>query len=866
MLYLGVFCPIYALGHGFLITYCMHTDQLKEQIIPRLRSALPTVAILVLFALLAGIYFAPAITEGKDIYQHDVAGASGTAQDVRDYQAETGQVSYWTGSLFGGMPMYQISPSYPSLSPLSTLQSVYTLQWPLTLLPSYSWLIFAMLVGFFVFMRAMGLSRMLALIGALAWAFSSYFLILIEAGHIWKLTTLAFIPPTIAGIVWLYRGRYVLGGVVTTLFAALQLMSNHVQMSYYFALVMVCLVGAFAWQALQARQYKHLTISTGILALSAVLALMMNASNLYHTWEYSRETMRGGSALATNAEAGGTVQKSGGLDKDYITQWSYGKAETLTLLIPNTYGGATGYLKDNPKAMDKVPMAQREIVGQMNHYWGDQPFTSGPVYVGAFVCLLFVLGLFVVRGPIKWALLTSTIISVALSWGHNMMWLTDLFIDYFPLYNKFRTVSSILVVAEFTIPTLAVMALVEVMREPKRILAWTLPLQVALGSTALICTVLWLMPSTFFSFVSEAEREMFSSMVGDPRLTELLSTLTSVRASILSADALRSLIVILLSLGVCLAYARGVVKRTVCLGLLCLITLVDLWQINKRYLNDDDFIAPELVARQATPITSADREIALDTDKHYRVFNTSVNSFNDATTSAHHRSVGGYHAAKLSRYQDLIDTHLGKGNKQAFDALNTRYFIFNHQGTLRVERNAEAYGPAWFVDEVRPVGTAQQEIDIWADSAMRRVATVEQTTAESLPQTLLSHKADTEPSQGHTAIQLKEYTPDRARYEVETDRERLLVFSEVYYPHGWTLTLDGVEQTIHRADYLLRATVVPAGRHVIEMRFAPQSIVHTERMAYIAQMLLLLAVLGSALLLWRRRRQGGATTPEPAEQ
>lgn len=840
----------------------MHIEQLKEQIIPRLRSALPTVGILILFALLAAVYFAPAVTEGKDIYQHDVAGASGTAQDVRDYQAQTGEVSYWTGSLFGGMPMYQISPSYPSLRSLFTLHQAYTLQWPLTLLPSYSWLIFAMLVGFFIFMRAMGLSRMLALMGALAWAFSSYFLILIEAGHIWKLTTLAFIPPTIAGIVWLYRGRYVLGGVVTTLFAALQLASNHVQMSYYFALVMVCLIGAFAWQAIQTRQYRHLGISTGILALSAVLALMMNASSLYHTWEYSRETMRGGSALASGTEAGGDAQQSSGLDKAYITQWSYGKAETLTLLVPNTYGGATGYLRDDAAAMDKVPMAQREIVGQMNHYWGDQPFTSGPVYVGAFVCFLFVLGLFVVRGPIKWALLISTIISVALSWGHNMMWLTDLFIDYFPLYNKFRTVSSILVVAEFTIPTLAVMALVELLREPKRILSWTLPLQISLGSTALVCAVLWLMPGTFFSFVSDSEREMFAQAVRDPRLAEVISTLTSVRASILSADALRSLLVILLSLGVCFAYARGVLKRSLCLGLLCIITLVDLWQVNKRYLNDDDFISPELVARQATPITSADREIALDTDKHYRVFNTAVSSFNDATTSAHHRSIGGYHAAKLSRYQDLIDHHLGKGNKQAFDALNTRYFIFNNQGGLRVERNPDAYGPAWFVDEVRAVGSAQAEIDIWADSAMRRVATVEQTTAESLPESLLSHRATAQPAEGRTSIQLSEYTPNRATYQVETDRERLLVFSEVYYPHGWTLTLDGVEQPIHRANYLLRSTVVPAGRHVIEMRFAPQSIVYTERVAYLAQIVLLLAILASALMLWRRHGQGAGIGTE----
>lgn len=801
-----------------------------------------SLAILLAFFVVSLVYFAPAVLEGKDIFQPDVAGASGTAQDVRDYHQATGETSYWTNSLFGGMPMYQISPSYPSLGIMKGLQDLLTLQWPLNLLPSYSWLLFAMLVGFFIFMRSLAVGRLASALGAVMWTFSSYFVILIVAGHIWKLTVLAFIPPTIAGIIYIFRGQYLRGGIVTTFFAALQLMSNHVQMSYYFAFVILFLVIGYVVEAIRAGQWRHLGLSIGTTALSAILSIAINGSNLYHTYEYTQETMRGGSALSTSATGGG-------LDKEYITAWSYGKGETLTLLIPNVYGGATGYLGEDAKALEGVDPQLRNAVGQMNHYWGDQPFTAGPVYVGAFVLFLFILGLFVVRGPIKWALLAATILSVGLSWGHNMMWLTDLFIDHFPLYNKFRTVSSILVIAEFTIPVLAVLALVEFLRDPQRVVRMRAALWTSLSFTLGLSALIALVPNTFFSLLSSQEMEMFRPHLTNPEAQMILSALKEVRASIISADAWRSVLVIALSLALCYLYLRGTLRRThVLLGLIA-ITLIDLWQVDKRYLSDKDFIDTSLIALQATPVSEVDKLIAQDQDLHYRVYNTSVSPFNDATTSYMHRSIGGYHAAKLARYQDLIEQQISKGNRGVLNMLDTRYIIgLTEDNKLTYARNDEALGAAWLIDldRVKEVATPTEEmltlgeIDLASQAVVMQDQGLALGATSDLPSDSLYKRT--------AEVQLIDYTPNRVKYEVDTDKPRLLVMSEIYYPHGWHLSIDGQPAEIKRANYVLRATPIPAGKHVVELHFDPKSVYTTEAIAWIAQGILALAVLW---LLWR---------------
>ena len=833
-----------------------------------LRTSGPVFGVIILFVFLALAYFAPAVFEGRELFQQDVAGASGNASDVYRHMESSGEFSYWTNSLFGGMPMYQIAPSYPSVGIIRGIQDVLTLQWPFCLLPGYSWLLFAMLGGFYLFMRALRVDRIPSVLGAIMWTFSSYFIILITAGHIWKLMTLAFIPPTIAGIIHSYRGRYLLGGAMTALFAALQILSNHVQMSYYFAFLIVFIILGYFVEALREKKFRSFIFASLVILFSGLIALGINSSNLYHTYEYGLETTRGGSELTPLPSADGQKQveaNAKGLDKEYITAWSYGKAETFTLLVPNLYGGASEYLGNDPEAIESVPAEFKEIIGGMNHYWGDQPFTAGPVYVGAFVLFLFVLGVIKVRGPLKWALLGGTIFSIALAWGHNMMWLSDLFIDHVPLYNKFRTVSSILVVAEFTIPALAVLALVQFVREPKAFLEDKVALYVSLGLTLLPCLVLWLIPQSVLALMSGQEQEMFRQAMGRSQLpvTAIMASLKEVRAGIVSADALRSAVIIVLSLVPCFLYAQGKLKKVPLFALLGLITLVDLWLVDKRYLHDDLFIPKESVEAQARPVTAVDKAIAQDTDPHYRVMNLAVNSFNDATTSANHRSVGGYHAAKLRRYQDLIERQLAQQNPEVYNMLDTRYFIFADKDRgLMYQRNPDAFGPAWFVDDIHWVASADEEMAGLDSTALRQTALVDKRFSSELQgykaatNSLVSTDSLSAPS-GQASVKLLEYTPSMAKYQVTTDEPRLLVFSEIYYPHGWHLTLDGKQELpIVRANYVLRAAYIPQGTHELTMTFDPASIHRTELIAEISTGLLVLLLVASALLpLIRRGRK-----------
>ncbi len=788
-----------------------------------------------LFAVISLAFFSPAIWEGRDLFQQDVAGASGTAQDVRDYEAKTGEHAYWTNSLFGGMPMYQISPSYPSLKVLKLAQDSYTLKFPLNLMPSYSWLLFAMLVGFFIFMQSLGVKRWAAFLGAVFWAFSSYFIILIDAGHIWKLMVLAFIPPTIGGIIYTYKGHFLKGGIITAFFAALQLMSNHVQMSYYFAFLIVFILIAFLIEALRKQELKRFIYASLTTLVAAVLAISMNISNLYHTYEYSKESMRGGSDLAPKTEQA----KEGGLDKAYITQWSYGKAETFTLLVPNVYGGATAYIGQDKDLIQKVEPQYRQALSGMNQYWGDQPFTSGPVYVGSFALFLFILGLFIVRTPIKWALLAGTLLSILLSWGHNLMWLTDLFIDYFPLYNKFRTVSSILVVAEFTIPCLGVLALVEFIKAPKEIIKnYSSAIFIALLSTLGLALLFALVPSMFFDFMSDQEIANYRQFMIEPRYAALFDALKGLRAEVVSSDAWRSVVVIVVSLLPCALFYFGKIKKELCLALVLVISFVDLWSVDKRYLNDRKFVDMKRIEAMAKPKTSADELISQDKDPHFRVYNMSLNSFNDATTSAKHRSIGGYHAAKLSRYNDLIEHQIVKGNRGVLNMLDVRYIIqSDKEGNYFSLKNSDAFGAVWFVDSIIEVESPEEVMLALSDEDLKKQAVIEKA---DLPEEIeLNLQKPTENSE----IKLETYTPDRATYTASCQKKSFAVFSEIYYPKGWHLLLDGAEVPIIRTNYTLRGAFIPAGEHKLEMFFKPQSLVLTETISMVAQAILLLGLL-----------------------
>ena len=820
---------------------------------------LPDLVAVVVFAVISFAYFCPAVTEGRILSQHDSVAGIGAGQEGKEYLERTGERTRWTNSIFGGMPTYQMAPSYESTDLLKGIENLYHLY-----LPTYVWYVFVMLLGFYILLRAFNFKVWMAGLGAIIWAFSSYFFIIIAAGHIWKFITLAYIPPTIAGMVLCYRGKYLLGGLVTALFVALQISSNHVQMSYYFLFVMLFMAIAYGVQAYQQKAMASFGKSTGVLVMAGILGICINLSNLYHTYEYSKESMRGKSELVKKNSAN---QTGSGLERDYITQWSYGIGETFSLMVPNVKGGASVPLAANEKAMEKANPMYGSIYSQLGQYWGEQPGTSGPVYVGAFVMFLFVLGLFIVKGPMKWALLAATVFSILLSWGKNFMSLTDFFIDYVPMYNKFRAVSSILVIAEFTIPLLAMLALKKVVDSPIIMKERKKEFLISLGLTGGLSLLFAVMPKVFFpSYVSTMEMNALQGIPAD-QLVPLLANLEEVRMSLFTSDAWRSFFIILIGAGLVWAYGMGKLKQTALIGALAVLCLVDMWDVNKRYLYDEQFVEKQ-VQTQSFQQTETDKLILLDEALDYRVLNLASNTFNENNTAYWHKSVGGYHAAKLRRYQEMIEEHISGEMSALFKAvadaggdieslnpadfpvlnmLNTRYFIFPLQGGQTAPLyNPFALGNAWFVDEVQYVANANEEIEAIHDLDPQQTAVVDK-KFEDVVKPL--------PSDSTATIELVAYEPNYLKYEVSSDKGGTVIFSEIYYP-GWKSTIDGQEVPHGRADYILRAMNVPAGKHVVEFRFDPTSLHVTENIAFIALGLLALLAVVVAVLKIKAYRKG----------
>ena len=823
-----------------------------------LKRILPDVVAIVVFAVISFAYFCPAVTEGRILSQHDSVAGIGAGQEGKEYLERTGERTRWTNSIFGGMPTYQMSPSYDSTDLLKSVENLYHLY-----LPTYVWYVFVMLLGFYIMLRAFNFKVWLASLGAIIWAFSSYFFIIIAAGHIWKLITLAYIPPTIAGLVLCYRGKYWSGGLVTALFVALQIASNHVQMSYYFLFVMLFMVVAYGVMAYQQKTIPAFLKATGVLVIAGLLGVCINLSNLYHTYEYSKESMRGKSELVKENAAN---QTASGLERDYITQWSYGIGETFSLLVPNVKGGASVPLAANEKAMEKANPMYRNIYSQLGQYWGEQPGTSGPVYVGAFVMFLFVLGLFIVKGPMKWALLGATVLSILLSWGKNFMGFTDFFIDYVPMYNKFRAVSSILVIAEFTIPLLAMLALKEVVSAPNLLKERRKEFLISFGLTGGLALLFAVMPKVFFpSYVSMAEMNALKSFPAD-QLVPLLTNLEEVRMSLFTADAWRSFFIVAVGVALLWMYTAGKLKQTALVGALALLCLVDMWPINKRYLYDDQFVEKQVQTQGFQP-TETDKMILSDESLDYRVLNLASNTFNENNTAYWHKSVGGYHAAKLRRYQEMIEEHISgemsalfkavaeaEGDMEQIDAsqfpvlnmLNTKYYIFPLQGgqTLPLP-NPHALGNAWFVKDVQYADNANEEIEAIHGLDPSETAVVDK-RFESVVKPMTCDSMAT--------IRLVAYEPNRLKYEVNSNTGGTIVFSEIYYP-GWRSSIDGQEVPHGRANYILRAMNVPAGQHEVEFSFDPVSLQVTENIAFIALGLLGLLAVAALYLSFKRLKK-----------
>lgn len=846
------------------------------------KKILPDALCVVLFAVIAFAYFSPAVLDGRRLEQHDSNANYGISVETNQYRAtHDGETPRWNTSLFGGMPTYQIAPSYDSTKTMTFVENAYHL-W----LPDYVWYVFASMLGFYILLRAFDFKQWMAALGAIVWAFSSYFFIIIAAGHIWKVMTLAYIPPTIAGLVLCYRKKYLVGGIVTAVFAALQIQANHVQMTYYFLVPEILMVIAFLVDAIVKKEVPAFLKATGMVIVAAVIAVCLNLSNLYHTYEYAKDTMRGKSELVKEGKV--EDQTDSGLERSYITAWSYGIDETFTFLIPNYRGGASDVLSHNEDAMKKADpqLSSWNIYNMFTQYWGEQPMTSGPVYLGAIVCMLFILSLILVpnKNPLKWALLLATALTLMLGWGRNFMAFTDFFIDYVPMYAKFRTVSSILVVVEFTVPFLALWGLKLFVENPR-----IKPLYIATGITVGLCLILMF---TAGDCVSTHDREAIASAVSSGNIDQMtgqriLSSISSMREAMLSADGWRSIIFILLGAACMWFYAKKAEKAkdnqdsklvtslSVALLVLCLI---DMWQVNKRYLNDQMFVMPRGVAGiQKTP---ADEYILQKsgTGRDYRVANLTVSTFNDNTPSAFYSSIGGYHAAKLRRYQELIEARISGEFGKFYEALriapmdtvrmavesspypaydfaavnadsifpvlnmlNTRWFILPAGEGQKVPiENNSANGNAWFVSNVEYVNNANEELDALGKVNPKHTAVVAKADFGFL-------KAG-----GEGTVKLTSYGATEAKYEVESKTGGLVVFSEVYYP-GWTATIDGQSAEIGRADYVLRAMNVPAGKHEIVMTFDPQTVHTTETIAYVALALLFIGIAVVIFMAWKKK-------------
>ncbi len=821
-------------------------------------------AAVVLFALIAFVYFMPADLDGRILYRHDSSAGRGAGQEQSEYHARTGEVSRWTNATFSGMPTYQTAPSYSSTNGLQKVMDAYHL-W----LPENVWYVFAYLLGFYILLRAFDFRKELAVLGSIIWAFSSYFFIIIAAGHIWKVMALAYLPPMIAGVVLAYRGRYLSGLLLTAIFTAFEVKANHVQMTYYYLFIILFMVIAFLVEAIRSHRLDRFAKATAVCFVGAALGICINLSNLYHTWQYGQESMRGKSELVKQNAAN---QTSSGLDRDYITQWSYGIDETWTLLIPNVKGGASVPLAANETAMEKANPEFYPIYQQIGQYWGEQPGTSGPVYVGAFVLMLFVLGLFIVKGPMKWALLAATVLSILLSWGRNFMPFTDFFLDYVPLYAKFRTVASILVIAEFTIPLLAMMALRRIVEDPQvltRNMRWV---YVSFGLTAGVALLFALMPGFFFhDFISSSERVALGQIPDEYRHA-LMANLTEMRQAVMTADCWRSFWIITVGVVMLLLYRIHKLKAAYMIAGVGVLCLVDMWQVNKRYLNDGMFV--EKSVREAPqPMSHTDQLILKDKGLDYRVLNLATNTFNENETSYYHKSIGGYHAAKLRRYQEMIEAYINPQMSRIMKAvadsdgdmtrvngdslfpvlnmLNTKYIIVPLQGGQTVPLlNPYAYGNAWFVDRLTFADNANQEIERIGQIDLRHEAVADKRFADVLGEAVAQDK--------NSVAKLLAYEPNQLTYEVSSDKGGVLVFSEVYYP-GWTATIDGQPAELGRVNYILRALRVPAGKHQVKLAFFPKSVDTTETIAYVAYVVLLLIIVGGLYDTWRRKKNNQTT-------
>lgn len=783
----------------------------KIKIMEKFKGLSPHLMVLVLFIIISFTYFSP-VLKGKKLETQDIKHWKATSKEVVDFRDATGEEALWTNSMFSGMPAYLVSVKYKG-NLIKYVAKTLSLG-----IPRPADLLFLYLLGFYILLLSLKVDYRLSAVGAIAFAFSSYFFIIIQAGHMTKAHAIAYVPMVVAAVMYTYRGKMLLGGVLTALTVALELYANHLQITYYLILILLLVGLAQFIKDLKANNLVDFIKRSGILIVAAMLASGTSLTRLSATMEYGKDSIRGKSELTNNLD-----NKTSGLDKDYATSWSYGIAESFTLLIPNFYGGASqGALTTDSEtyhAIKRAPNA-RQLIKQLPLYWGDQPFTSGPTYAGSIVIFLFVLGLFFVKSEMRTWLVMATIMSIMLAWGKNFMSLTDLFLDYFPGYNKFRAVSMILVITEFTLPLLGFVALNKFLTTDVSIDEKKKPLHLAFYIVGGLTLLFTLIPSLFFDFVGGQDANLEKN--GWP-----VDALQSDRAGLLGADAWRSFIFIALTFGTLWMFLKNKLKSKYVILIVGVLVLADMWTVNKRYLNDDHFVRK---SKFETPYqsTQANLQILKDKDPNFRVFNQSVSTFNDAGTSYFHKSIGGYHGAKLKRYQELIEQHISQGNPAVINMLNTKYVI-NKKG--QAQQNPGAMGNAWFVNNVNIVANADAEISALKELDVRNTAVVDKRFKDQLITNLSNDSA---------SISLTNYKPNYLKYKSNSTNNGIAIFSEIYYDKGWNAYVNGELKPHFRANYVLRGLQIPKGNHIIEFKFEPSTYKTGEKVSLASSIILLL--------------------------
>lgn len=808
--------------------------------------------IIVGFFALAVVYMSP-ILDGKVLSQHDMTQFDGVKQELTEYQEETGESSQWTNSLFSGMPSFHVGPTGARTTVFREMAKVLRLgadmSNPVAILLTY-------LLCFYILLLTMRVSPWLSAIGAIAFALSSYNLIILQPGHISKAYAIAFMAPVVAGILLTYRGKYLVGGIIFLLGLGIELYYNHLQITYYLVLLSFIIVATKGVYSLIEKHFRKFLSASAILLVAAFLALLPNISSLWTNYEISKQSIRGKPVLTLNQE-----NQTSGLDSDYALSWSYGKAETFSLMIPYMTGGKTAAMGENEKAMEKVSPQLKETVAGQNQYWGAKASTAGDNYSGAIVVFFFVFGLFLIKGPMRWWIIISSLLSITLAWGYNFPALSHFFLDHVPFYNKFRTVEMTLVIVCFNIPLLAFLAIDRIVKEPDVILENKKQFLVAFGLTGGLSLLFFLIPG-LFNFFTDREQQIFNQQLQGAdvqyatQFRQFMNELESARIYLFRHDAIRSFILIAISFVLTWYFANKKLKLAWFLAGLALLVTVDLWLVDQRYLNKDNFVSK----RQHDNVmakTQADELILQDPDIDYRVANLTLSPWQDGTTSYHHKSIGGYHGVKLRRYQDLIDVYLSQGlqniigvlnaqptqmqldsvlaAQQVLNMINTKYFILNPASQPLM--NPHAMGHAWLVNDIKVVEDANQEYMALGNTDLTRVAVVDRQFAELLSDDLRHDEAT-------GTVVLSEYRPNKMTYQVSADQKSLVVFSEIYYEGGWHATIDGEPAPLLRANYILRALPVEAGDHTVEFTFVFEAFEKGEKVSLMGSWLVLLLMLG----------------------